>query len=136
MLNVEANFQIVKTYDDIDGRRVSLIVGAEPIPALTAIDAEEGHDCGVIGHEVLAILELNAHETHDETRYSEGNYWQSEHLNFEPMRSLMRANLMARCGLKLLEGDELANVKAAEAVARRLQMYKIMRQEPPEAIGQ
>ena len=132
ILNVQANFATVKEYDDIDGRRVALIIGQNPIPAITAIDATEDP---AMGHEVLAILELNAHDVQAETRFSEGEYWQSERLQFEPLRSLMRANLAARCGLTLLEGDELANVKAAEATARRLQMYKIMRQEPPENIA-
>lgn len=132
LLNVQANFATVKEYDDIDGRGISLIIGNDPVPSITAIDATEDP---ALGHEVLAILNLNAHQVHGEIRYSEGDYWQVEGLNFEPMRSLMRANLAACCCISLLEGDELANVRAAEAVARRLQMYKIMRQEPPETIG-
>ncbi|MBZ0059583.1 MULTISPECIES: hypothetical protein [unclassified Leclercia] len=123
MLHAQANFVTVKEYDDIDGRRDVLIIQADPMPMIAAIDATERHKGVTLGHEVLATLELNSHEVHHETLYSEGNYWQSEHLYFEPMRSVMRANLAARCGLKLLEGDELANVKAAEATSRRLQMY-------------
>ncbi|MCX8985167.1 hypothetical protein [Citrobacter portucalensis] len=157
------NFAIVTTYE-IDGRDVALIVGQENSFVISAIDQRAQEKHGVKGHQILAVLEMRAHTVQDETQYSEAAFWQAEDFKADAMQPLMRANLAARCGITLITGDQLAKVEAAEAIqrqaainniidqnrdtferlagvtespeeqARRLRMYKIMRQEPPETI--
>lgn len=129
------HFATVTTYE-IGGRRVALMIGQVKSFVISAIDAHatthENDPNGEPVHQILAEMRIESHETGDgETQYSAEGYWQAEDFNAEAMESLMRANLAARCDIKLIEGEELAKAKAAAAEARRLQMYKIMRQEPP-----
>lgn len=129
---VANNFVTITTYQ-IGGRNVALIIGRENAFVISAIDAQPTERHGIDGHQILAVLEMAVHTVHDETQFSEAAYWQAEDFEDEAMHALMRANLAARCDIRLITGEELEAVRAEEA--RRLQMYKIMRQEPPEAIG-
>lgn len=136
---VADNFAVVTTYQ-IEGRNVALIIGHDKGLAFSVIEAQakprENTGDGAPVHEILAVLELKPHDVHDETQYSEAAYWQAEGFDVDYMKALLRANLAARCDIKLISGAELEAVEAAEEEARRIWLYKVMRTEPPENIEQ
>lgn len=145
----------------IIGQVQSFVISAIDAHATT----HECDPTGAPVHQILAEMRINAHYVQDETQYSEAGYWQAEDFKADAMAAMLRATLAARCGITLITGDQLAKVEAEEAAqrralmneileqhrdtfeslagvtespeeqARRLQMYKIMRQEPPESIG-
>ncbi|MJS61872.1 hypothetical protein DOC35_19515 [Salmonella enterica subsp. enterica] len=161
---VAENFAIITTYQ-IEGRNVALIIGRENAYVISAIEQRATERHGIKGHQILAVLEMKTHTLHDEMQFSEAAYWQAEDFKADAMQALMVANLAARCDIRLITGEELEKVEAEEAAhrqrltdaildehrdtferlagvtespeeqARRLQMYKILRQEPPESVG-
>lgn len=122
---VANNFAIITTYE-IEGRNVALIIGRENAFVISAIDQRAQEKHGIKGHQILAVLEMAVHTVHDETQFSEAAYWQAEDFKAEAMQALMRANLAARCDIRLITGAELAEVKAAEAEQRRAMMAEIL----------
>lgn len=125
-----AHFAAITTYE-IDGRQVVLMLGQVQSFVISAVEAcatyYESAPNGEPVHQILAEMRIETHDVgNGERQYSAESYWQAEDFDADAMEPLMRATLATRCDIKLITGEELAKVKAAESARRQAEFNEIL----------